>query len=124
MTCKVSVFLLCSYEEINLQTWIPVTCLYSENICAQSCQPTPETREREVMLLLYGKPVATSCDGVVSSVLGDPEEGLEERRKLFISAGLYASTLVFLAFALIFSCLAALLSAVNVVANPVYRVFR
>lgn len=90
----------------------------------QSCQPTQESREREVLLLLYGKPVASSCDGVESSDASNPEEGMEDRRKLFINAGLYASTWVFLGIALALSFLSVVFSAVNVMANPVISIFR
>lgn len=77
-----------------------------------------------MLLLLYGKPVATNCDGNESGEIGDPEEGLMERKKLFISAGLYVSTILFLTLALLFSFLSALFAAVSVVMNPVFMLFR
>lgn len=80
----------------------------------QSCQPTQESREREVLLLLYGKTVASSCDGVESSDLSYPEDGMEDRRKLFIKAKLYISTWVLLVLSLILSFLTVVFSAVNV----------
>lgn len=80
----------------------------------ESCQPTQESREREVLLLLYGKTVASSCDGVESSDLSYPEDGMEDRTKLFIKAKLYISTWVFLVLSLILSFLTVVFSAVNV----------
>lgn len=48
---------------------------------------------------------------------------MEERRKLFINASLYITTLFFLVLALVFSFLSGIFSALNVVINPVYMLF-
>lgn len=77
-----------------------------------------------MLLLLYGKAVATNCNGLDASNVDYPEEGIEERRKLFIKAGIYIATLLFLCMALLFSFLSAIFAAVSVVMNPVFMLFR
>lgn len=106
---------------------LPVTCLFSENVCAMSCQPTAEDRQTEVLNLLNGDPVATNCDGRISDTSSPTDEppGLRtERRRNFISAWLYTTNLVFLIVALLFSFLSALFSVINVIMNPVITIFR
>lgn len=75
-------------------------------------------------MLLYGKAVATNCDGQETSEIDNPEEGLLDRKKLFISGGLYVSTVLFLCLALLFGFLSAIFAAVSVVMNPVFMLFR
>lgn len=77
-----------------------------------------------MLLLLLGKPVASSCDGVESSDTSYPEDGMEDRRKLFINSTLYVSLLVFLGIAIFFSFMSLVFSAVNIMANPVINIFR
>ena len=96
----------------------------SEDICLQSCQPTPEARQRELLLLLYGKAVATNCNGLDASNTDVPEEGMEDRRKLFINMGIYVSVIVFLALAILFSFASVVFALTNILTNPIYMIFR
>lgn len=91
----------------------------------QSCQPTEVTRRLEVLLLLYGQAVAMDCNGLDMSFndLVEPDENLWQRKKNFMSAGLYVTTLTFLCLALVLSFFSALFAAVTVVMNPVFVLF-
>lgn len=90
-------------------TQLPVACNPTQNICLQSCQPTEESRNRELLHLLYGYFMPDNCNGTNPIPIEYPLPGFEVRRKMFINYNIYMATVCFLSFCLFF-CLLAVLS--------------
>lgn len=90
-------------------TKLPVTCSPTKNICFQSCQPTEASRDRELLLLLYGHFRPNNCNGTNPILLEYPLPGANIRKKSFINYTLYMAA-VYLLGICIFLCLLAVLS--------------
>ncbi|XP_059469192.1 clarin-3-like [Neocloeon triangulifer] len=118
-----------------------MTCLVDLNICALSCLGTEEERQEEVRLLYdtQGDVNATECAPVVLSqgpeYITDGQlrkdqfeiKPLPQNDKLvrfdrdpvFINMGLWASTIAFIALALLMATVGAIFSVLNTAGNPV-----
>lgn len=105
---------------------LAVTCLHAEQICAYSCQPTEEARKKDVLLLLNGKDGDVNCNGFLNNTTAkvSVKEGLEDRRKLFLSSSIYVAILLFLTFATTFAVLTCASAAINYYNWSEHNLFR
>ncbi|XP_049548515.1 uncharacterized protein LOC125959690 [Anopheles darlingi] len=108
---------------------LTLTCLYSEYVCAYSCQDSEESRTEEVLLLLQGlrpadcplrssrKVSAANINQLISSGPSGKANGHD--RAEFINTGLWVSTVVFTGIAAGFAGISVSFSIINVLFNPV-----
>ncbi|XP_043271132.1 uncharacterized protein [Venturia canescens] len=104
------------------------TCVWGQNACAWSCQPTGTLRETEIQDLLDGKTPSFACLPYSSernsvqfvSTLRSPDNRNE---RIFSNAGLWLSTLLFLALSMIALLASAILSLINCAKSPIEAYF-
>ncbi|XP_050100271.1 uncharacterized protein LOC126580955 [Anopheles aquasalis] len=112
---------------------LTLTCLYSEYVCAYSCQDSEESRTEEVLLLLQGLrpadcPLRSSRKRSLANHLIAPGPGASPKatsgdRTEFINTGLWVSTVVFTGIAAGFAGFSVSFSIINVLWNPVEPIF-
>uniref|UniRef100_A0A8W7JGD7 Uncharacterized protein n=1 Tax=Anopheles albimanus TaxID=7167 RepID=A0A8W7JGD7_ANOAL len=106
---------------------LTLTCLYSEYVCAYSCQDSEESRNEEVLLLLQGLrpadcPLRSARKRSVANHLiprGAIQKADSHDRSEFINLGLWVSSVVFTGIACGFAGVSVIFAIVNVLFNPV-----
>ncbi|KAF5303800.1 hypothetical protein FQR65_LT08136 [Abscondita terminalis] len=113
------------------------TCLISENVCAYLCAPSSEARKAEIEILFKNEKPTFTCSPIKTKAVRELEPEVHSTYSLtdvskndfadindkFINAGLYISTIVFLALSVIFGFIAAVLAVWNTAGNPIEVVF-
>ncbi|KAK4875138.1 hypothetical protein RN001_011560 [Aquatica leii] len=101
------------------------TCLIPKNVCAYLCTSTSELRKEELKQLYRKEPINFNCPPVTRKTRVDFTFKYNTRQDEyeFINAGLYISTVVFMALSAIFGLIATTLSVLNTTGNPVEVVF-
>lgn len=91
---------------------LSMSCLFSENVCLMSCQTEDTAREEELENLVHG-----SVDFVCPNVDGTANNTNSSEKK-FINAGIWVSSVLFLAVELLAGVLAAVFAVINATTNP------
>lgn len=110
---------------------LTVICLYEHNVCVYSCQKEEAKRESEVLALLAGEKPAecpisstkTQSNRVIDEEVKQFSSAKAVSRDSFINAGLWLTTVLFLAVATAFAGASASFSIINVLFNPVEPIF-
>lgn len=98
----------------SISAELTMSCLMSENVCLMSCQTDDATQEFELIALLSGIE-SIHCPFLEEST-NISEDSYDQK---FINAGIWVSTLLFLALSLLAAVLAAVFAVINSAMNPV-----
>lgn len=117
--------------DINSHLLVLVLCDYGSNKCFYSCQQTSERRRDEFERLMNDEELATCPESTTSrfneqvnkttssTTNMNQSRASAKYEKEFLSAGLWLTTVIFLAATIAFASLSALFSLINVWYNPV-----
>ncbi|XP_053681845.1 uncharacterized protein LOC128732588 [Sabethes cyaneus] len=109
---------------------LTVICLYEHNVCVYSCQKEEAKRETELLDMMNGR-TPTECPLANTKTISATKSAdivMANSSKValkdeFINAGLWVTTVIFLALATAFSGGSASFSIINVLFNPVEPIF-
>lgn len=118
------------FVDVNCHSLVSVLCDYGSNKCFYSCQQTSELRSDEFERLMNDEDLATcpestssrfneQVNATTSSTVNMNQSRAAKYEKEFLSAGLWLTTVIFLAATIAFASLSALFSLINVWYNPV-----